>query len=424
VTTVEAPESHLRENPFQIAREQLHRVADIFAIDQRLVNILQECKKALVVSIPVTMDDGTINVFEGYRVTHNIARGPSKGGLRYHPDVTLDEVKALAMWMTWKCALMNIPFGGAKGGVICDPKKLSRGELERMTRRFTSEIINEIGPEKDIPAPDVGTDGTVMAWIFDTYSMNKGHSVLGVVTGKPLNVGGSLGRLEATARGCLYCIQEAVRKKELRLEDLRVAVQGFGNVGSFLAKFLAEEGATVVAVSDSTAGLYNPKGIDIPAALAHKQETGTLAGLRGADAISNDDLLHVDCDVLAPCALEQVITGDNADRIKASIICEGANGPITPTADEILEEKGVLVLPDILANAGGVVVSYFEWVQGLQEYFWKEPEVNSKLRDIVTRAFNETWQVSNDREIAMRPAAYGLAVRRVADATITRGLYP
>jgi glutamate dehydrogenase (NAD(P)+) len=424
VTTVEAPESHLRENPFQIAREQLHRVAEIFAIDQRLVNILQECKKALVVSIPVTMDDGTINVFEGYRVTHNIARGPSKGGLRYHPDVTLDEVKALAMWMTWKCALMNIPFGGAKGGVICDPKKLSRGELERMTRRFTSEIINEIGPEKDIPAPDVGTDGTVMAWIFDTYSMNKGHSVLGVVTGKPLNVGGSLGRLEATARGCLYCIQEAVRKKELRLEDLRVAVQGFGNVGSFLAKFLAEEGATVVAVSDSTAGLYNPKGIDIPAALAHKQETGTLAGLRGADAISNDDLLVVDCDVLAPCALEQVITGDNADRIKASIICEGANGPITPTADEILEEKGVLVLPDILANAGGVVVSYFEWVQGLQEYFWKEPEVNSKLRDIVTRAFNETWQVSNDREIAMRPAAYGLAVRRVADATITRGLYP
>jgi glutamate dehydrogenase (NAD(P)+) len=424
VTTVEAPESHLRENPFQIAREQLHRVADIFAIDQRLVNILQECKKALVVSIPVTMDDGTINVFEGYRVTHNIARGPSKGGLRYHPDVTLDEVKALAMWMTWKCALMNIPFGGAKGGVICDPKKLSRGELERMTRRFTSEIINEIGPEKDIPAPDVGTDGTVMAWIFDTYSMNKGHSVLGVVTGKPLNVGGSLGRLEATARGCLYCIQEAVRKKELRLEELRVAVQGFGNVGSFLAKFLAEEGATVVAVSDSTAGLYNPKGIDIPAALAHKQETGTLAGLRGADAISNDDLLVVDCDVLAPCALEQVITGDNADRIKASIICEGANGPITPTADEILEEKGVLVLPDILANAGGVVVSYFEWVQGLQEYFWKEPEVNSKLRDIVTRAFNETWQVSNDREIAMRPAAYGLAVRRVADATITRGLYP
>jgi glutamate dehydrogenase (NAD(P)+) len=424
VTTVEAPQSHLRENPFEIAREQLRRVAQIFAIDQRLVNVLQECKKAIVVSIPVTMDDGSIQAFEGYRVTHNIARGPSKGGIRYHPDVTLDEVKALAMWMTWKCALMNIPFGGAKGGVICNPKQLTRGELERMTRRFTSEIINEIGPEKDIPAPDVGTDGTVMAWIFDTYSMNKGHSVLGVVTGKPLNVGGSLGRLEATARGCLYCIQEAVRKRELGLDGLRVAVQGFGNVGSFLAKFLAEEGATVVAVSDSTAGLYNPQGIDIPTALAHKQETGTLGGLRGAEAITNEELLHVDCDVLAPCALEQVITRDNADKVKASIICEGANGPITPGADEILEDKGVLVLPDILANAGGVVVSYFEWVQGLQEYFWKEPEVNSKLRDIITRAFNETWHVSEDRQVAMRPAAYGVAVGRVAQATTTRGLYP
>jgi len=424
VTTVEAPESHLRENPFQIARQQLRRVADIFEIDDRLVNVLQECKKALIVSVPVAMDDGSTRAFEGYRVTHNIARGPSKGGIRYHPDVTLDEVKALAMWMTWKCALMNIPFGGAKGGVVCDPKKLSRGELERMTRRFTTEIINEIGPEKDIPAPDVGTDGTVMAWIFDTYSMNKGHSVLGVVTGKPLNVGGSLGRLEATARGGLYTIQEAVRKRELSLEGLRVAVQGFGNVGSYLAKFLVEEGSTVVAISDSTAGLYNPKGIDISAALAHKQETGTLRGLRGADEVTNDELLLVDCDVLAPCALEQVITADNADKVKATIICEGANGPLTPAADDILEDKGVLVLPDILANAGGVVVSYFEWVQGLQEYFWKEPEVNSKLRDIVTRAFNETWQVAQERQVAMRPASYGVAVGRVAQATITRGLYP
>jgi glutamate dehydrogenase (NAD(P)+) len=423
VTTIEAP-THLRENPFDIAREQLRRVAEIFAIDQRLVNVLQECKKAVVVSVPVTMDDGTITAFEGYRVTHNIARGPSKGGIRYHPDVTLDEVKALAMWMTWKCALMNIPFGGAKGGVVCNPKTLSRGELERMTRRYTTEIINEIGPEKDIPAPDVGTDPTVMAWIFDTYSMNKGHSVLGVVTGKPLNVGGSLGRLEATARGALYCIQEAVRKRELRLDGLRVAVQGFGNVGSYLARFLAEEGSTVVAISDSTTGLYNPKGIDVPTALAHKQETGTLQGLRGADEITNEDLLLVDCDVLAPCALEQVITSDNADKVKATIICEGANGPITPTADEILEDKGVLILPDILANAGGVVVSYFEWVQGLQEYFWKEPEVNSKLRDITTRAFNETWSSSQDREIGMRAASYGVAVGRVAEATVTRGLYP
>jgi len=423
VTTVEAP-THLRENPFEIAREQLRRVAEIFAIDQRLVNVLQECKKAVAVSVPVTMDDGSITAFEGFRVTHNIARGPSKGGIRYHPDVTLDEVKALAMWMTWKCALMNIPFGGAKGGVVCDPKRLSRGELERMTRRYTTEIINEIGPEKDIPAPDVGTDPTVMAWIFDTYSMNKGHSVLGVVTGKPLNVGGSLGRLEATARGALYCIQEAVRKRELSLADLSVAVQGFGNVGSFLAKFLAEEGATVVAVSDSTTGLYNPKGIDVSAALAHKQETSTLRGLRGADEITNDELLLLDCEVLAPCALEQVITPENADKVKATIICEGANGPITPNADEILEDRGVMVLPDILANAGGVVVSYFEWVQGLQEYFWKEPEVNSKLRDIVTRAFNETWQVSQDRQVGMRAASYGVAVGRVSEATVTRGLYP
>jgi glutamate dehydrogenase (NAD(P)+) len=424
VTTIDVPETHLRENPFEIAREQLRRVADLFGIDQRLVNVLQECKKAVVVSVPVTMDDGTISAFEGYRVTHNIARGPSKGGIRYHPDVTLDEVKALAMWMTWKCALMNIPFGGAKGGVICDPKKLSRGELERMTRRYTSEIINEIGPEKDIPAPDVGTDGSVMAWIFDTYSMNKGHSVLGVVTGKPLNVGGSLGRLEATARGALYCIQEAVRKRELQLEGLRCAVQGFGNVGSFLAKFLAEQGAIVVAVSDSRGGLHNPKGIDISAALAHKQETGALGGLRGADEVTNDELLLLECDVLAPCALEQVITGENADKVKAKIICEGANGPITPTADEILEERGVLVLPDILANAGGVVVSYFEWVQGLQEYFWKEPEVNSKLRDIVTRAFNETWLSYEERQMSMRSAAYGVAVGRVSEATMTRGLYP
>ena len=424
MTTIEVPESHLRENPYAIAKEQLRRVARLFAIDPNLVNVLQECKKAVVVSVPVTMDDGRIQVFEGYRVTHNIARGPSKGGIRYHPDVTLDEVKALAMWMTWKCALMGIPFGGAKGGVICNPKRLSRGELQRMTRRFTSEIINEIGPEKDIPAPDVGTDPSVMAWIFDTYSMNKGHSVLGVVTGKPLNVGGSLGRLEATAHGALYCIQEAIRKREMSMNGLRVAVQGFGNVGSFLARFLAEQGATVVAVSDSRSGIYDDSGLDIAAALAHKQETGALEGLRGTETITNDDLLVLDCDVLAPCALEQVITRDNADQVKAKIIAEGANGPITPAADEILDDRGILVLPDALVNAGGVVVSYFEWVQGLQEYFWKEAEINSKLRDITTRAFNETWRMSEDRKTSMRLAAYGLAVRRVADATITRGLYP
>jgi glutamate dehydrogenase (NAD(P)+) len=424
VTTVEAPVSHLRENPYEIAKDQLRRVAELFAIDPNLVNVLQECKKAVVVSVPVTMDDGNIRAFEGYRVTHNIARGPSKGGIRYHPDVTLDEVKALAMWMTWKCALMGIPFGGAKGGVVCNPKELSQQELQRMTRRFTSEIVNEIGPEKDIPAPDVGTDPSVMAWIFDTYSMNKGHSVLGVVTGKPLNLGGSLGRLEATAHGALYCIHEAIRKQEMSMQGLRVAVQGFGNVGSFLAKFLAEQGATVIAVSDSRSGIVNDDGIDVEAAIAHKQETGMLEGLRGAQTITNDELLLLECDVLAPCALEQVITRDNADQVKAKIICEGANGPITPAADEILDEKGIMTLPDILANAGGVVVSYFEWVQGLQEYFWKEDEVNSKLRDITTRAFNETWRVAEERKTSMRLAAYGVAVRRVADATITRGLYP
>jgi glutamate dehydrogenase (NAD(P)+) len=424
VTTVEAPASHLRENPYEIAKQQLRRVAQTFAIDPNLVNVLQQCKKAVAVSIPVAMDDGTTQVYEGYRVTHNIARGPSKGGIRYHPDVTLDEVKALAMWMTWKCALSGIPFGGAKGGVICNPKRMSEGELQRMTRRFTSEIINEIGPERDIPAPDVGTDGRVMAWIFDTYSMNKGHSVLGVVTGKPLTIGGSLGREEATARGALYCVREAVRKKQMALSDTRVAVQGFGNVGSYLSKFLAEDGATVIAVSDSTTALYNQDGLDVQAVFAHKRETGTLASFRGAEEITNEELLLLDCDVLAPCALEQVITTDNAPQVKAKIIVEGANGPITPDADDILEDKGVLILPDILANAGGVIVSYFEWVQGLQEYFWKEAEVNAKLNDIITRAFNETWATQDGRQTSMRLAAYGLAVQRVAEATTTRGIYP
>ncbi len=424
MATTEAPVSHLRENPFQIAREQLRRVAEVFDINQNLVNVLQECKKAVEVSVPVQMDDGSTRAFSGYRVTHNIARGPSKGGIRYHPDVTLDEVKSLAMWMTWKCALAGIPFGGAKGGVVCEPKRMSMGELQRMTRRYTSEIINEIGPERDIPAPDVGTNPAVMAWIFDTYSMNKGHSVLGVVTGKPLTIGGSLGREEATARGALYIIRDAIAKRGESMADLRFAVQGFGNVGSFLAKFLAEDGGKVVAISDSTVALHNPKGIDVPAAFAHKRDTGSLAGLKGAEQITNDELLLLDCDVLAPCALEQVITEDNADKVRAQVIVEGANGPITPVADSILDDKGILILPDILANAGGVIVSYFEWVQGLQEYFWKEAEVNAKLNDIMTRAFDETWATAQSRDLSMRMAAYGLAVRRVAEATITRGIYP
>ena len=370
------------------------------------------------------MDDGSVGVFRGHRVTHNIARGPSKGGIRYHPAVTRDEVKSLAMWMTWKCALMGLPFGGAKGGVVCDPKQLSRGELERLTRRYTTEIINEIGPEKDIPAPDVGTDASVMAWIFDTYSMNKGHSVLGVVTGKPLAIGGSLGREEATARGALYVIADALGEEDKGIEGLRVVVQGFGNVGRNLARLLHEQGAVVLAVSDSNAGLHAPNGLDIPSVLAWKSEHGTLEGYASADAIGNDELLLLECDVLAPCALEQVISADNAAQVKARIVCEGANGPVTPGADEILEDGGVLVLPDVLANAGGVVVSYFEWVQGLQEYFWKEEEVNQRLDDIVTRAFQETLAAQRQHGTSMRTAAYGLAVRRVSEATVTRGLYP
>jgi glutamate dehydrogenase (NAD(P)+) len=421
---VEGQESHLRENPFELARRQLRKVADTFGIDDRLVNVLQECKKSVEVSIPTQMDDGSVHAFAGYRVTHNVARGPSKGGIRYHPDVVLDEVKALAMAMTWKCALMGLPFGGAKGGVACDPKQMSVGELERMTRRFTSEIVNEIGPEKDIPAPDVGTTPAVMAWIFDTYSMNQGHSVLGVVTGKPLAIGGSLGREEATARGCVFCLQEALKRKELGAERLKIAVQGFGNVGSVFARFVAELGATVVAISDSTGGLYNASGVDVASAVAHKRAGGSIAELKGGDQITNEELMLIDCDVLAPCALEQVLTEENADRVRAQIVMEGANAPTTPAADEILQGNGVVILPDVLANAGGVVVSYFEWVQGLQEYFWKEEEVNQRLNEIVSRAFAETWELHESRGVPMRMAAYGLGVQRVAEAATTRGLYP
>ncbi len=416
--------THLRENPFQIAQTQLRRVGETFSVDPNLIQVLAHCKKGVEVSVPVEMDDGSVRAFIGYRVVHNMTRGPAKGGIRYHPDVTQDEVKALAMWMTWKCALMGLPFGGAKGGVICDPKSLSLGEKERLTRRYTTEIINEIGPEKDIPAPDVGTDAQVMAWIFDTYSMNVGHSVLGVVTGKPLAVGGSVGRDGATARGSLYCIRTALQKQGSRLHDTRIAIQGFGNVGSNLARLLAEEGVRVIAVSDSGGGIHNPYGLDVRAVSAYKAEHGVLEGFPGADAITNEELIEIDCDVLTPCALEQVITAENAPRIRAKMICEGANGPTTPGADEILEDRNILVLPDVLANAGGVVVSYFEWVQGLQEYFWKEYEVNAKLNDIVVRAFEETWSTREQFGTSMRMAAYGLAVQRVAEATTIRGLYP
>jgi len=424
VTTVEAPSSHLKENPWEMARSQLRQTATQIGMEDSMLNVLLECKKAVAVSVPTRMDDGSVRVFEGFRCTHNVARGPSKGGIRYHHQVTLEETKALAMWMTWKCALMGLPFGGAKGGVVVNPKELSVSELERMTRRYTTEIINFIGPEADIPAPDVGTSPREMAWIFDTYSMNKGYSVLGVVTGKPLEVGGSVGRVEATARGAAFCVREALRKQDVSIEGRKVAVQGFGNVGSNLALILAGQGATIVALSDSHGGVHNADGIEVQAALAHKTDKGSLDGLAGTEAITNDELLLVDCDVLAPCALEQVITGENADQIKANIVCEGANGPVTPEADAILDDRGVLVLPDVLANAGGVVVSYFEWVQGLQEYFWKESEVNAKLNDIITRAFAETWRAHEERSLPMRHAAYALAVGRVAEATTTRGLYP
>jgi len=424
VTTVEAPPSHLKENPWEMARSQLRQTAGLLGMENSMLNVLLECKKCVSVSVPTRMDDGSVRVFEGFRCTHNVARGPSKGGIRYHHEVTLEETKALAMWMTWKCALMGLPFGGAKGGVVVNPKELSVTELERMTRRYTTEIINFIGPEADIPAPDVGTSPREMAWIFDTYSMNKGYSVLGVVTGKPLEVGGSVGRVEATARGAAFCVREALRKQDTSIEGRKLAVQGFGNVGSNLALILSDQGATVVALSDSGGGVYSADGIDVQAALAHKRETGALEGLAGTDAVTNEELLVVDCDVLAPCALEQVITDENADQVKAGIVCEGANGPVTPEADRILDDRGVLVLPDVLANAGGVVVSYFEWVQGLQEYFWKESEVNAKLNDIITRAFAETWRAHEERTLPMRHAAYALAVGRVAEATTTRGLYP
>ena len=421
-TLQEAPASHLRENPYEIAKAQLRRVGDEFGIDDNLINVLSQCKKAVEVSIPTQMNDGNTKVFTGFRVTHNVARGPSKGGIRYHPDVTLDEVKALSMWMTWKCALANIPFGGAKGGVIVNPKTLAPRELERMTRRFTSEIINEIGPEKDIPAPDVGTDSRVMAWIFDTYSMNKGHSVLGVVTGKPLAIGGSLGREEATARGALYVLRGAARKRSLNLNGATAAVQGFGNVGSYLARFLVQDGAKVVAISDSAGGVHNANGIDVEAAFARKRETGSIGGLPGTDPISNDDLLLLDVDVLAPCALEQVISESNADRIKASIVVEGANGPVTPAADEILEQNGVLILPDILANAGGVVVSYFEWVQNLQHFRWDEREVNDRLGTIMRRAYREVVARTKEEEgVPLRVAAYELGIERVLEAARARG---
>ncbi len=411
-------------NPYRISQLQFDIAAEYLKLDQGLRQVLRTPKRVMEVSIPTKMDNGQLKVFTGYRVQHNIARGPAKGGIRYHPGVTLDEVKALAAWMTWKTATVNIPYGGGKGGVICDPKKMSRAELERMTRRYVSEILPIIGPERDIPAPDVYTDPQTMAWVMDTYSMTLGYSALGVATGKPISVGGSEGRNEATARGCLFVVEEVCKLKKLHLRGATVAIQGFGNAGSIAARLFAEKKAKIIAVSDSRGGVHNPRGLDPIKAMRYKERAGTVVGMPGSSRISNEDLLTLKCDILIPAALENVITLDNADQIKAKILAEAANGPTTPRADEILARKGIFLLPDILANAGGVTVSYFEWAQNLQGYFWQEHEVNAKLEFIIKRAFNDVYQTSRKYRVHMRTAAYILAVGRVADATTVRGLFP
>jgi glutamate dehydrogenase (NAD(P)+) len=411
-------------NPYRISQIQFDIAAEYLKLDPGLRQVLRTPKRILEVSIPTKMDNGQIKVFSGYRVQHNIARGPAKGGIRYHPAVTLDEVRALAAWMTWKTATVNIPYGGGKGGVICDPKRMSKPELERMTRRFASEILPIIGPERDIPAPDVYTDSQTMAWIMDTYSMTVGYSALGVVTGKPLSIGGSEGRHEATARGCLVVTEEACRVKKMPLRGASVAIQGFGNAGSLAAKLFAEKKARIIAISDSRGGVFNSRGIDPLKAARYKERSGTVVGMPGTSRISNDDLLTMKCDILIPAALENVITLNNADQIKAKIVAEAANGPTTPHADEVLARKGITLLPDILANAGGVTVSYFEWVQDLQSFFWSETEVNAKLETVMKRAFNEVHETARKHRTHLRTGAYCLAVGRVADATLVRGLFP
>lgn len=411
-------------NPWGMALEQLDTVARFINLNPNAHKVLRSVKRALIVSIPVKMDDGKVEVFTGYRVQHNVSRGPAKGGIRYHPDVTLDEVKALSMWMTWKCAVVGIPYGGAKGGIVCDPKKLSQGELERITRRYTSEIIFIIGPEKDIPAPDVNTNPQVMAWLMDTYSMNQGFSVPGVVTGKPISIGGSLGRNEATARGCMFTILSAFKYMNQDVRGKGVVVQGYGNAGWIVSKLLHDQGFKIIAVSDSKGGIYNSKGLDPHLVKKHKDDSGSVAGYKGSDKVTNEELLELECDVLIPAALENQITRTNASKIKAKLIAEAANGPTTPQADRILSDRKVFIIPDILANAGGVTVSYFEWVQGLQAYFWSEREVNLKLRDIMEKSFDSVYNMAKEKNIDMRLAAYCLAVQRVADAHLTRGLYP
>jgi glutamate dehydrogenase (NAD(P)+) len=411
-------------NPYRIAQIQFDIAAEHLKLDPGMRQVLRSPKRVLEVSIPTKMDNGQVRVYTGFRVQHNVARGPAKGGIRYHPNCSLDEVKALATWMTWKCATVNIPFGGGKGGVICDAKRMSKAELERMTRRFAFEILPIIGPEQDIPAPDMYTDSQTMAWIMDTYSMTKGYSSLGVVTGKPLSLGGSEGRQEATARGCLVVVEEACKLKKMSLRGASVAIQGFGNAGSVAARLFTEKKAKVVAISDSRGGVFNSRGIDPLKAMRYKERSGTVVGMPGTSRISNDDLLTMKCDVLIPAALENVITLNNADQIKAKIIAEAANGPTTPHADEVLARRGIMVIPDILANAGGVTCSYFEWVQDLQSFFWSESEVNAKLEHVMRRAFLEVQESSRKHRTHMRTGAYALAVGRVADATLVRGLFP
>jgi glutamate dehydrogenase (NAD(P)+) len=409
---------------YQTALVQLDRVATRLSLDPDIHERLRHPRRALVVSIPVRMDSGKTQVFTGYRVHHNSVLGPTKGGLRFDLDVNLGEVTALAMLMSWKCALMGLPYGGAKGGVRCDPRALSLAERENLTRRYTSEIILLIGPDLDIPAPDLGTDEQTMAWMMDTYSMTQGKTVPGVVTGKPLIIGGSAGRREATGRGIVYALYQALRHLGHELKDRKVVVQGFGNVGSVAARLLWREGCVIVAVSDVKGGIYSAEGLDIRQLEAHVAESGSVTGFPGTEPVTNAQILELPCDVLIPAAIGSQIRADNADRVKATIVAEGANGPTTPEADVVLRDRGITVIPDILANAGGVVVSYFEWVQGLQYYFWRESEITSRLQEVMTRAFNRVWALGSKEGTDLRTAALMEGIRRVAEGYRVRGLYP
>ncbi len=411
-------------NPYQMAVQQFEAAADKINLSEDMREILRQPKRELTVNFPVRLDNGRVKTFTGYRVQHNVNRGPAKGGIRYGPDVTLDEVKALAMWMTWKCAVVGIPYGGAKGGVICDPKQMSPGELERLTRRYATEISIVIGPHSDIPAPDVNTNAQVMGWIMDTYSMHEGYSIPAVVTGKPLSIGGSEGRNDATATGVLFVTRQAAKHLGMPLRGTRVSIQGYGNAGSIAARLFHNEGCKVVAVSDTSGGIYNESGLDPAAVLRFKQERGNVTGYPHAQHVSVQDVLEVPCDILIPAATEGVITAANANRVQARIISEAANGPTTPEADEILFKKGTLVIPDILANAGGVTVSYFEWVQDLQSFFWGVEEITQKLEVIMNRAFAAVADKADQFSCEMRLAANMLAISRVAEATQVRGIYP